>query len=1172
MSRRLVLPLLLSFAFAMLVPLVAEAQFYPIFQKESAADDDVEETLMGFPPSHPCPDPCNELHTIGRIINCGSQNPDGTCGIPNPQLTGGVFIDELPTTLILDCVRGVTVTGDGTSDPPICDVATNTVTVTGINVDSGGTLEIDFWADVDCENGTARNTAQLEWDQNPMPGTPLQARDPNGGPFGNSGLVFSVGEPGAFTFDKDAPALAISGMPPMRTAPPGSTQRFVLTGGNPSCDTLTVERMQDIEDPRVCLAIDCDSLRMFINDVPAPIPADTLCPDPSVPIAMTLGMFILEPGDTWRLEYNATFTGVGGPECCNVGDFYHDAGPNVQTSDPGLEAPLMPESTCVVLVDAPEPVLDAVKAAEDEFGAGISSIEPGQIIDWRFTITNNGGADGTGDLTDLFPPLALLTPSSIITPFPTGTCTVTGQMVECLGVDLVAGESVEMVVRSTVDCAATGGTFICNEGTLIGPAGSNPTHCPTCPAMAPGNETCVEVLAPAFSFATKAGADADGDGVVDVGETITWTIDPVNNGSTGGANVVVTDTVPAGSSYVPGTLALDGVALSDAADGDDGEVVGATITVRLGDVVPVSGVDVITFDTVVDSVANPEICNDTAAVAWDTAAACPNGSFDIAEACVPTVSAPLVTASKTVDPTGAVERATVLTYSIEACNDMSAAAATGVLVSDEIPAGSTFQNGSMTVEGAALTDAADADAGEFLAGPPASVSILVDDLAPGECKTATFDVAVDGDAMGTISNTGSVSGDGVPPFDTNEVNNDVTVPNPAELSAIKSVVPTGSVDPGATLLYSIDTCNGPMASMARGVVVDDDIPAGTTYVMGSMTLDGAPVTDVADGDAGEFLMGPPASVLVTVGDLDPGTCGTVTFEVTVDMGAMGSVLNTASVSGSAIAPFDTNETDTPIGIVDPPDPPLLTITKASMLQSMPPAMVGDTIAYTITTCNDAAAGPANAVLVTDAIPLDGATGCGGIYVPGSLAIGGVMQTDADDGDQGRYDAAPAPGQILADLDVLDPGECVDVTFEVTIDAGCDDMETVDNVASVVADMSPSMDSNLTSDGVGVIDPPDEPTMMRKEGGPLMNQCPDPPVTCGCTVGNRLDVVADDCLLAGTCTVLDPVSWTIPGDQLFASADLIFYEIDGAGCRGAGDPDDLRVEKSGTDDLIVRLVP
>ena len=82
----------------------------------------------------------------------------------------------------------------------------------------------------------------------------LQARDPNGGPFGNSGLIFTVGEPGAFTFDKDAPALAISGMPPMRTAPPGSTQRFVLTGGNPSCDTLTVEKMQDIEEPRGCLA------------------------------------------------------------------------------------------------------------------------------------------------------------------------------------------------------------------------------------------------------------------------------------------------------------------------------------------------------------------------------------------------------------------------------------------------------------------------------------------------------------------------------------------------------------------------------------------------------------------------------------------------------------------------------------------------------------------------------------------------------------------------------------------------------------------------------------------------------------------------------------------------------------------------------------------------------
>jgi len=189
-----------------------------------------------------------------------------------------------------------------------------------------------------------------------------------------------------------------------------------------------------------------------------------------------------------------------------------------------------------------------------------------------------------------------------------------------------------------------------------------------------------------------------------------------------------------------------------------------------------------------------------------------------------------------------------------------------------------------------------------------------------------------------------------------------------------------------------------------------------------------------------------------------------------------------------------------------------------------------------------------------------------------LTIGGVAQTDAADGDAGRFDAAPAPGQIVADIDTLAPGECVDVTFQITVEAACDDTETVDNTASLAATDVPSMDSNTTSDAVGVIVPPDEPVMLRKEGFPLVDQCPDRFAMCGCIVGNRLDVVADDCLVAGTCAVLDPVSWTVPGDQLTGGATLVFYEIDGAGCRQAGDTDDLRVEKSGTDDIVVRLVP
>jgi hypothetical protein len=50
----------------------------------------------------------------------------------------------------------------------------------------------------------------------------------------------------------------------------------------------------------------------------------------------------------------------------------------------------------------------------------------------------------------------------------------------------------------------------------------------------------------------------------------------------------ISDAIPDGTAFVPGSLQLDGVALSDAADGDAGRVDGAGVTVALGDVAAAS--------------------------------------------------------------------------------------------------------------------------------------------------------------------------------------------------------------------------------------------------------------------------------------------------------------------------------------------------------------------------------------------------------------------------------------------------------------------------------------------------------------------------------------------------------------------------------------------------------
>ena len=68
------------------------------------------------------------------------------------------------------------------------------------------------------------------------------------------------------------------------------------------------------------------------------------------------------------------------------------------------------------------------------------------------------------------------------------------------------------------------------------------------------------------------------------GSTITYTIVATVSGSGSLSNLTVSDLVPPGTTYEPGTLTLGGTALTDAADSDSGEVVAGTMTTRLATV------------------------------------------------------------------------------------------------------------------------------------------------------------------------------------------------------------------------------------------------------------------------------------------------------------------------------------------------------------------------------------------------------------------------------------------------------------------------------------------------------------------------------------------------------------------------------------------------------------
>lgn len=84
------------------------------------------------------------------------------------------------------------------------------------------------------------------------------------------------------------------------------------------------------------------------------------------------------------------------------------------------------------------------------------------------------------------------------------------------------------------------------------------------------------------------------------GTVATFTILARISGSGTINDLLVTDAIPDGTTYVPGTLALDSAALSDAEDGDAGAASDAAgITVNLGDVTADATASV-TFDVVID--------------------------------------------------------------------------------------------------------------------------------------------------------------------------------------------------------------------------------------------------------------------------------------------------------------------------------------------------------------------------------------------------------------------------------------------------------------------------------------------------------------------------------------------------------------------------------------------
>jgi uncharacterized repeat protein (TIGR01451 family)/fimbrial isopeptide formation D2 family protein len=299
-----------------------------------------------------------------------------------------------------------------------------------------------------------------------------------------------------------------------------------------------------------------------------------------------------------------------------------------------------------------------------------------------------------------------------------------------------------------------------------------------------------------------------------------------------------------------------------------------------------------------------------------------------------------------------------LRYTIVVSNPatpLPAEAATNVILSDVIPANTTYKRGTLRITAGAnagrKTDAIDRDQGEYSsffntvyfqlgAGAGAGTGVPVGGtLAAGQSTTVTFDVTVNaGTPLGsaiinTALATATASVTGVPLQAEDTVG--ISMAGGADLAIVKTAPATYT--PGQPLTYTLVVTNsGP--STSANALVEDLLPAGLT---------GATWTAVFAGGASGTASGSGnVSTNVTV---PKGGRATYTVRATADATANGVLTNTATVTPTDGDPDPNPDNNTSTGRSSVAPVADLQIVKTDSSATYTPGLP---VTYTITVTNN----------------------------------------------------------------------------------------------------------------------------------------------------------------------------------------------------------------------------
>ncbi|AKC86671.1 hypothetical protein WQ53_07755 [Pseudoxanthomonas suwonensis] len=481
------------------------------------------------------------------------------------------------------------------------------------------------------------------------------------------------------------------------------------------------------------------------------------------------------PPGSYPLVYTATV----------AADATGSVGNNVVASkDPGVDPPV----TCTVC-DTDNPVVASTSTvSKASTPASATPVNPGTLITYTVTTVVSGSVT-TEDITlvDTLDPG--LTFGAVTNP---GAYSCSGALTCVLPAGTLPG-SYDFTYTATVDADATGAPR--NVVVPSNPAGGDAE--PTCTVC----DTIHPVSRPSIALEKKltANDDADGNGEVSVGDTLTYGVTATNTGNVPLANVTIDDPITTPDSLTcplvtpGGTCELVATYTVTQADADAGQVLN-TATVQTEappDVPPLP----------------PQ--------------ACPAGSADPAcatEIVTPVIQRPAIATTKTAVLT--VDNATpgkgnigdVVTYTVNATNTGNVTL-TGVTVTD------TFQGGAPVTLACAPTT--------LVPGQVASCDsyehVITEEEVHSDIGLLVNTVLAQGDA-GLVSGTIQVTANAAAQV---EVQNE-----PAQLYLTK-VAGVRQVNVGDLVRYTLTLENTGEIDLVDGYIIDTP-PAGFTYVEGSL--------------------------------------------------------------------------------------------------------------------------------------------------------------------------------------------------------------------------------------------------------------------------------------------------------------------------------------------------